>query len=176
MKAVHYIIVIAILILGVLCYLIKKEADLKTSRYSFVHPEKRNIYQTLIISGILLPKEETKIKSSISGVIEKMFIEVGDVVSQGDPLFQIQSMVDPFQLKKIENTFLLTKNIYENQQAIYDRMLELHTKNMINDDEYQRSRNDYIKAKYDFETSKSEYFFVTNNHSNKELSKLNEIK
>ena len=57
---------------------------------STIRAEYRDIESKLTIPGVIQPSKEIDIKSTISGVLEKLLVQVGDEVVGGQPLAQIR--------------------------------------------------------------------------------------
>ena len=62
----------------------KKDSDIKT-----VEIEKGSIVDKALAVGRIEPKHEISVKSKISGIVKKVYAEVGQEVRVGDPLFDI---------------------------------------------------------------------------------------
>ncbi|MBW1645626.1 MAG: TolC family protein, partial [Deltaproteobacteria bacterium] len=58
-----------------------------------VRPEIGPIRETFLATGIVRPKvgAEVKVGSRVSGLVEKLYVKVGDRVKQGDPIAQIEN-------------------------------------------------------------------------------------
>ena len=58
--------------------------------YQTENPSTNTIIRKTVATGSIVPKEEILIKPNISGVIEKIYIEAGEYVKQGDLIAQIR--------------------------------------------------------------------------------------
>ena len=47
------------------------------------------------IAGKLVSAQEIEIKSSVSGIVEKLFVDVGDSVTNGTPIARIKPAPEP---------------------------------------------------------------------------------
>lgn len=64
-----------------------------TSNYATLKVQRRSIEQFVTATGIIKPKigAEVKVGAQVSGVVEKLFVEIGSRVRKGDLLAEIQS-------------------------------------------------------------------------------------
>jgi HlyD family secretion protein len=63
-----------------------------------VRVEKKTIVDKALAIGSLEPKNEIAVKSKISGVVGRLFVEVGDYVSKGQPLLEVKPDPTPLEL------------------------------------------------------------------------------
>ena len=93
MKTVKASIIIIIL-LAVVFIVYHMTASKKHERVHIIRAEYRNIEKTLTFSGTILPEKEIEIKSTISGVLEKLCVHVGEEVQAGSVYTQFQDLTD----------------------------------------------------------------------------------
>ncbi len=114
--------------------------------------------QTIVVktvaTGSIVPKEEILIKPNISGVIEKIYIEAGEYVKQGDLIAQIRVIPNVSNLTSAKNNIASNRNAMETaeinfktQKTIYDRQKELFDKGVISANEFDQVNNTYLQAK-----------------------------
>jgi HlyD family secretion protein len=65
----------------------------KLDDYSTIRVEKRNIEEFVTATGIIKPKigAEVRVGAQVSGIVKRLFVEIGSVVKKGDPLAEIES-------------------------------------------------------------------------------------
>lgn len=86
--------------------------------------------------------ENVNVASIISGVVEKVFVVVGDNVKKGDPLFQVVSSQESTALASSKKELAVREAAVEvaskelaQRQDIYDRTEKLRLKNVSSDEE-----------------------------------------
>ena len=52
--------------------------------------ERGNVVEKALALGQIEPKDEIAVKSKISGIVDRIFVEVGDEVGEGTPLLEIK--------------------------------------------------------------------------------------
>jgi HlyD family secretion protein len=114
--------------------------------------------QTIVVktvaTGSIVPKEEILIKPNISGVIEKIYIEAGEYVKQGDLIAQIRVIPNVSNLTSAKNNIASNRNAmqtaeinFKTQKTIFDRQKELFDKGVISANEFDQVNNTYLQAK-----------------------------
>lgn len=97
-----------------------------------------NIAATLSYAGNLAAKDELMLASIVAGVVEEVFVEVGDEVRVGDPLLKITDITFQAQLKQAQaaltiaqaNLIKLEKGAREEQIALAEASLETAQANL----------------------------------------------
>ena len=91
MKIVKYI-GITLVILGAIfatLYFIKTNSK-GLIEYETISPKLLSIEKKTVVTGKVIPEDEVEIKPQISGIIERLFVEEGDLVTNGDLLAKVK--------------------------------------------------------------------------------------
>ena len=70
---------------------------------TLVEAEIGSITEKALAVGQIEPREKFQVKSKISGIVERCFVEVGDQVVTGDPLFEIAPDPTPQDLLTVDH-------------------------------------------------------------------------
>jgi len=117
----------------------KKDGDFKT-----VKVEKGSIIDKALAVGRIEPKNEIAIKSKISGIVKKIYVEIGQEVKIGDPLFDIAPDPTPIEYAEAKRQLEMQKVSFANAQKEFERTKSMRDKQLISFQEY-----DKMKASYD---------------------------
>lgn len=147
-------ILLLIVVVFVLSFLLYKKVvldkeEIAQSNYTF--PELRSIRKEIIISGTITPESEVRIKSSISGVLEELFINVGDSVQKRDKIARIRILSDPLEINRLEGEIKLSRVNYTLALSNYKRQKELFAGNVIPESSFNESLKAYQSAKLKLE-------------------------
>jgi len=119
------------------------------------------IVKKTVATGSIVPKEEVLIKPNISGIIEEIFVEAGDIIKSGDLIAKLKVVpnVNSLNSAKINinaaNTQLETARLaLENQRSIYNRQKELFEKGVISANEFDNAQLTFNQSKQRFEQEK----------------------
>ena len=97
--------------------------------------------------GDIEPKQRFAVKSKIPGIIKNCFVEVGDKVKAGDPLFEIGPDPTPSERTGVGRATDRAQATYDRSKAKYERYKGLQNSGII-------SKQDYEDAKETYELSK----------------------
>jgi HlyD family secretion protein len=121
--------------------------------YTTERPTNETIIKETVATGSIVPKEEVNIKPNISGVIDKIHVEAGDIVEAGDLIADIKVVPNVSSLTNAKNniagartTVETAKLARDNQKAIYDRQKALFDKGVISENEFDLAQNAYNNA------------------------------
>lgn len=62
-----------------------------------------NIVKMTVATGSIVPKEEVLIKPNISGIIDEIFVEAGDVIKSGDLIAKVKVVPNVSSLSSAQN-------------------------------------------------------------------------
>ncbi|MEZ4702370.1 MAG: efflux RND transporter periplasmic adaptor subunit [Rhodothermales bacterium] len=109
--------------------------------------ERGNIVDKALAVGTIEPRVEVSVKSQFSGVARRQFADVGDFVKAGDPLLEIKPTPTPRELVDAERMIQLRQIEVDNLKAEYERQQQLHEKQLVADQDFERTRRGYEEAK-----------------------------
>ena len=147
------LIVIAILFGGSLYYLYQKNAE-DPIVYTTETASTQTIVKKTVATGSIVPKEEVLIKPNISGIIDEIFVEAGDIIKSGDLIAKVKVVPNVSSLTSAKNNINAASNqvetarlAFENQKNIYSRQKTLFTKGVISANEFDTAQIAYDQAK-----------------------------
>jgi len=112
-----------------------------------VKVERGDIVEKALAVGRVEPKKEIAVKSQISGIVKTAYVEVGDKVRAGDPLFEIMPDPTPLEFAEAKRNAELAAVILEKAQANYERQKQLLDSKLVSQKEFDESENDYRQYK-----------------------------
>lgn len=133
-------------VLGLVVYLafsFRMEKSMQDSAVVPSPPPSSPFKSTVGASGLVEALgENVNVASIVSGVVEKVFVAVGDNVKKGDPLFQVVSSQESTALDSSRKELAVRQAAVEvaakelaQRQDIYDRTERLRIKNVSSDEE-----------------------------------------
>jgi HlyD family secretion protein len=115
---------------------------------------KGDVRDVAVALGTIEVKYETSVKSTFSGVIKKVFVEIGDVVKKGDPIFEIDPTPTPFELASVRKEVRVSEVRLNNAKKDLERKKTLFEKGLISDKEYENVQQDLLEAQSVFDLAK----------------------
>ncbi len=120
-------------------------------------PTYKTIVRKTVATGSIVPKEEVLIKPNISGIIEEILVEAGDIIKRGDLIARLRVVPNISSLSTAKNNISRAKTQVEtarlalnNQRNIYNRQKELFEKGVISANEFDNAQLTYNQAEQRF--------------------------
>lgn len=139
-------VIVIILILVAVVSLSSNSKD-KENQRATVEVKKMNVIDKALAVGSIEPLNEIEVKSKVSGVVGKLFVEVGDFVRAGEPLVEVKPDPTPLELAQTKRELELTTLEMETVSKELDRSKQLKAKGLISDQEYEMLTQQYDQAK-----------------------------
>ena len=121
--------------------------------YETEKPAMGSIIKKTVATGSIVPKEEVLIKPNISGIIDEIFVEAGEIVKAGDLIAKVKVVPNVSSLNSAKNNINSVRTqvetarlAFENQKSIYNRQKELFEKGVISANEFDNAQLAYNQA------------------------------
>jgi RND family efflux transporter MFP subunit len=123
---------------------------------AIVKPTRQNLVRTLTYNGDVLPFQQAFIYTKVTGTLERVFVDMGDLVKQGKLLATIDST-------ELVQQVLQTSATYENALINYNRTKDLAAQNLLakQDLDNAQAAMTVAKANYDNAVTKLSYARIT---------------
>ncbi len=131
---------ILVTILGVfgytLYYLYMKNEAPETI-YQIEKPFQSDVYRKTVATGSVVPRKEILIKPVVSGIIDKVYLEAGEMIKKGDVIARVKIIPNMVNLNNAENRVSRAKIDLDNSQMDYDRNERLFKDGVISKATFQ---------------------------------------
>ncbi len=107
---------------------------------------KTNIIEKALAVGKIEPANEIMVKSKVSGVVKKLFADVGDFVTIGTPLLEIKPDPTPLELVEAKRDVEMQEIELENIKREISRKSALKEKGLISDQEFEAANQKFDEA------------------------------
>ena len=104
----------------------------------------------------MIPEYEVEIKPQIPGIIEKLYVEEGDLVSNGDLLAKIKVVPNEQALNSAEGRLANSRIILKNAEIDFKRNKVLFEKEIISKQDFENSQLRFDQARQDVRNAKSD--------------------
>jgi HlyD family secretion protein len=138
MKKKYFIIPITVLVVFAVVWFFAFRSDpSKDEQLPKVKVERGTIIDKALAVGTVEPENEISVKSKVSGVVKRLFADVGQYVHAGDPLLEVKPDPTPLELADAKRQVELEEVQMEalNQEKV--RQESLKDKNLISEKDYQ---------------------------------------
>jgi HlyD family secretion protein len=96
------------------------------------------IIDKTVATGSVVPRKEVEIKPQVSGIVDKLHIEPGQVVRAGDLIARIRIIPDMVNLNNAENRVNVARINLENAELDLRRNTKLREEGVISDTEFRQ--------------------------------------
>ena len=124
--------------------------------YDTKTPKILSIENKTVVTGKVIPEDEVEIKPQISGIIEKLFVEEGDLVANGDLLAKVKVVPNEQSLNTAKGRLSNAKLVLRNAEVEYSRNKQLFDKEIISRQSFDNIELSYNQARQNVENAKSD--------------------
>ena len=117
---------------------------------------KQTIEEKIVATGSVVPEDEVNIVPQISGIIDEIFIEEGDVVVAGDLLAKIKVVPNEQALNSAEGRVKTSRIILNNSSKEFDRNKKLFDKGVISEQDFNSVELRYNQDQQNLENALSD--------------------
>jgi len=125
--------------LGLLVWLIKTmDQQSKAEIMNTEVPVKMDIVNKRVISGILVPYKEVALTSEIAGIIDKLYVDVGDKVAPGAAIARIKVLPKSIEIESAQKAVHVAQLAQAAAEAKYQRSKHLFENQILSSEKYEQ--------------------------------------
>ncbi|MEL0198989.1 MAG: efflux RND transporter periplasmic adaptor subunit [Gammaproteobacteria bacterium] len=155
---------IILLILGFLfaiAYFVRTNSK-SAIEYETTNPFVSSIELTSVVTGKVIPEDEVEIKPQLNGIIEKILVEEGDTVQNGQLIAVIKVVPDERSVYAAQAQVTSSKLNLENGEKQLNRAKELFAKQIISQQEFEDAELRYNSAKENLKAAENDLEIIRN--------------
>lgn len=152
-------VILILFILGIRYIYIKDKQD--PIVYETETPTVESVIKKTVATGSIVPREEVLIKPNISGIIDEIFVEAGDIIKTGDLIAKVKVVPNVNSLTSAKNNINAARTqvetarlAFESQKNIYNRQKALFEKGVISANEFDNAQLAYDQAQQRYNQEK----------------------
>ncbi|PDH48120.1 MAG: efflux transporter periplasmic adaptor subunit [Bacteroidetes bacterium MED-G13] len=161
-NSIKYIVIILVVFL--LLFVLKYFNDSNTASiidYRTEQPFYTSIKKEVVATGKLNPEDEIQLKPQVSGIIDRIFVEEGDIVVRGDLIANIRVVPNEQALISAKSRINSATLSFNNAKKLFDRSKKLFEKGVISKQDFEnsqlsmdQSKESLLQAENDFKIIK----------------------
>ena len=162
MKKILKIVVIVGIAVSLL-FVLKYFKDANASEiidYETEKPFYTSIVKEVIATGKLNPEDEIELKPQVSGIIDKILVEEGDVVKRGDLIARIRVVPNEQAVISANSRINSARLSYNNAKTLFDRSKKLFEKGVISKQDFENSELSMEQSKEGLTQSQNDYKII----------------
>ncbi len=157
MKKIFRIFVV-VAILGVfgwtIVYLYGKSRD-NPEVFNTETPFISDVVRKTVATGKVVPRKEVDIKPQISGILQKLYVEEGQMVKEGDLIARVKIIPNMITLNEAEYRLETAKNNYEDAEKDFKRQNQMFENGVIPEAEFQKYQLEFDNAKEELDAAEN---------------------
>jgi len=107
--------------------------------YKTETPFYTSINTKVVATGKLNPEDEIELKPQVTGIVDIIYVEEGDMIQKGDLIAKIRVVPNEQSLTSAKSRINSSKLSYENSKRLFERSKELFNKGVISKQDYENS-------------------------------------
>ena len=124
----------------------------KTNNKSAITFETQKMFKTSIerktvVTGKVIPEDEVEIKPQLNGIIERILVEEGDILNEGDLIARIKVVPDEASVYRVQSQVNNLKLAVNNAERDFQRSTDLFAKQIISQQDFDNAELSYNQAK-----------------------------
>lgn len=156
-------IILGIVLLIALLFVLKYFKDANSQEIEDFNVEEAfytSIQTKSVATGKLNPEEEIELKPQITGIVDKILVEEGDLVQKGDLIAQIRVVPNEQALASASSRINSTKFAFDNTKTLYDRNKSLFEKGVISKQDFENAELNYQQAEENYRQAQNDYQII----------------
>lgn len=148
------IVIFSLLFILFFVYLAMKDKEPEV-KYDTKTAFKTNIIKKTVATGSIVPRKEIEIKPQVSGIIEKIYIEPGNMVKKGDLIAKVRIIPNMVVLNEAESRLNRAKINLEDSRTVYERQKKVYEQGVIPLADYQKYKVAFDNANEELESAEN---------------------
>ena len=135
-------IIVILFVITALGFVLKYFSDANTKSiidYDTEIPYYTSLNTDVVATGKLNPEDEIELKPQVTGIVDVIFVEEGDIIEKGDLIAKIRVVPNEQSLTSAKSRINSSKLSFENSQRLFDRSKELFDKGVISKQDFENS-------------------------------------
>ena len=128
--------------------------------FSVEEPFYTTINTQVVATGKLNPEEEVELKPQISGIVDQILVEEGDIVKKGDLIATIRVVPNEQALVQAQSRIKTAQLSYDNNKVQYDRDKALFEKGVISKQDFETTELNYNQAEETLRQAQNDYQII----------------
>ena len=129
---------------GLIYYFQTKDGE-DMAKIELTKPKIDNIAKKTVATGTIKPRKEVNIKPQVSGIVDHLYVEAGEIVKKGQKIARIKLVPSQVNINNAQSSVQLARIRYKEAQRELERQRNIFSKKL-----------DVENAKINFENAKKE--------------------
>ena len=136
-------------------FFLYKKSEAKPAVFETTRAERRDIIKKTVAPGAIVPRREVTIKPRVSGVIEKLYVEPGQLVKEKALLAKIQIIPNVVNLNQAEANQRAAQISLETAQREFERISKLRDQGLVGQGDFAQQQLAFRLRKEELDAAES---------------------
>jgi len=169
------LIIVIVAVFGGTIYFLYQKSQTPEIVFETTTPFKSNIIKKTTATGSVVPRKEIEIKPVVSGIIDEIYVEEGQMIKKGDLIAKIRIIPNMINLNNAQSRIDVAKINLDDAKRNYNRQLELFEKGVIAKADFESYEIAYRNAQEELETAEETLELIQEGQIKKPGSATNTI-
>jgi HlyD family secretion protein len=156
-------IIIIIVTMGLLGFVLKFFVDANSESiidYDTEVPFYTSINTNVVATGKLNPEDEIELKPQVTGIVDIIYVEEGDIIQKGDLIAKIRVVPNEQSLVSANSRINSNKLSFDNSKRLYDRSKELFSKGVISKQDFENAELSLNQAQESLKQAQNDFKII----------------
>lgn len=149
------VLVIILAAFGITIFYLYNKSKEKPVVFITEQPFTTNIIKKTVATGSVIPREEIEIKPTVSGIVEKVYVEPGNKVKKGDVLAKVRIIPNLVNLNNAEGRLERAQIAFDDARINFNRQEKLKSGGVISASEFQMAEITYRNAQQELSAAEA---------------------
>lgn len=171
-------VLLGIIILGIFgytMYFLWEKSQVKPVIYETSQLSENNIIKKTTATGSVKPRKEIEIKPKVSGIIDKIFVEEGQILKKGDLIARVKIIPNMVNLNSAESRVERANIQLEFSTTVFGRQKELYKKGVIAQSEFDEAETNFSNAQQEVEAAVENLELIRDGQTSNSTSATNTL-
>jgi HlyD family secretion protein len=155
-KIIRIVLLVLVLSLfvGTIVFLVFRSGE-KPKKYQTETPFKTDIQEKTVANGAVQPRKEISLKSSVSGVVDKIYVIPGQYVTTGQLIARVRIIPNMINLNNAETNLNSTRIALDEAEREFNRYEKMYQDKLVSEAEYLRFKTALDRAREEYNAAES---------------------
>jgi HlyD family secretion protein len=162
-------------VIGYTMYFLYQKSQVKPIVYETDSPVVIDIIKKTTATGSVVPRKEIEIKPIVSGIIDEIFVEEGEMVKKGDMIARIRIIPNMINLNNAKSRIEVANINLKDAKRNYDRQLSLLEKGVIAKADFEAYETAFSNSQEELETAQETLELIQEGQTKKAGAQTNTL-
>jgi HlyD family secretion protein len=168
------LVIVGLVFIGTFVFLYNKSKP-KVVVYETLDPSISDLEKTTVATGKVEPRDEILIKPQISGIVDEVYKEAGQMVKRDEVIAKVKVIPELGQLNSAESRLRLSEITATQAETDYNRIKKLYDSKLVSSEEYEKAEVAVRQAREEKATAKDALDIIKEGITKKSASYSNTL-